>query len=121
MGGNVLSGRWSPQAGAVLLAALAFAWGVWTAVSVARGGIGYAGELWVPVALALGPLGFGVAALLRLRVLAAAFYVVYVAASLVFGFGAGGPHLSVGLPLVTIALFMLFLVKPSTSPRAAAE
>lgn len=96
-----------PHAWPTLLAALASLWGFVLVASVLRGGVSYPNELREPLVLAVLPAAFGVAAWFGQRVAAAVAYVLYVGAALALGFGFGGPHLLVGVPLATVGLFLL--------------
>lgn len=105
-----------------ILAAVASLWGFWIVLREALDGISYPNELWEPLTLALLPAAFGLAAWLGQRVAGAVLYALYVGASVVLGFGFGGPHLVVGVPLLTIGLFLLFMGRersPVGSARAS--
>lgn len=97
-----------PHAWPTLLAFIASAWGFLLVANVLRAGVSYPNELREPLFLAVLPVAFAVAAWFGQRVAAAVAYVVYVGAALALGLGFGGPHLLVGVPLVTVALFLLF-------------
>lgn len=103
--------RWDTPRPFVLpavLAILASLWGFALVANVLRGGVSYPNELREPLVLAALPVAFGLAAWFGQRIVAAMAYVAYVGAALALGFGFGGPHLSVGVPLVTVGLFLLF-------------
>lgn len=108
--------RFVPPASALL----ASIWGFYVYGKAASRGEAYPNELTTPLVLAILPIGFALAAWFQMRLLSAIAYVAYVLASIVSGFGYGGPHLTVGLPLLTLGLFVLFARKKQASPRLRA-